>query len=122
MNTQKVLTRAMNPGPFLTLILLSHKAKSEDEGWQEVSSETAARAGATFCKTEDAAEPQSDQPAIVNLGQMIFEVRSPQRRCAWSDLALLTMLCRHTPRRDHPCWQGSTLPRGCVRVVRYASR
>ena len=78
MNTQKVLTRAMKPGPFLSLILLSHTAKSEDEGWQEVSSETAALAGATFCKTEDAAEPQSDQPAIVNLGQMTSVVRSPR--------------------------------------------
>ncbi len=122
MNTQKVLTRAMNPGPFLTLILLSHTAKSEDEGWQEVSTDTAAGAGATFCMTEDAVEPQSDQPAIVNLGQMISKVRSPRRSCAWSGLALLTMLCRHAPRGDRPCWQGSTLPRGCVRVVRYASR
>ena len=37
-------------------------------------------------------------------------------------LKLLTMLRRRSPQLDRHHWQGPTLPRGCVMVVRYSSR
>ena len=123
MKRQEVPTTAMNPGPFLTLILSSRVAKVEDEGWRKVSSDTATLAGATFRRTEDTAEAQSDQPAIVNLARTISGVHSSRHTCGWRrGLPLLRMFCRRSQRRDRPRWQGPTLPRGCVMLVRYASR
>ncbi len=90
MKRQEVLTTVMNPGPFLTLILSSRVAKVEDEGWRKVSSDTATLADATFHRTEDAAEAQSDQPEIVNLGRMISErsQSAPRMRVvAWTPAA-----------------------------------
>jgi hypothetical protein len=94
-------------GPFLTSLLLSRESNFQDEGSRKVSGDTTPACGAVIRRAEDATEAQSDQPVMVNLGPM---------------LTLLTMLRRRTPRRDRPRWQGPTLPRGCVMVVRYVSR
>jgi hypothetical protein len=107
MKRREVLTRAMALGPFLTLILSSRETNFEDEGSRKESGDTTTLPGAVIRSAEDAAEAQSDQPVMVNLGPM---------------LTLLTMLRRRTSRRDRPRWQGPTLPRGCVMVVRYVSR
>jgi hypothetical protein len=123
MNRQKVRTTAMNPGPFLTLILSSGKAKAEDGGWRVVSSDTATLPGTALRETEDTDELQSDRLAIVNLEPMISRTRCPHRRSAWwRSFTLLTLLCRHSCSAIALTDRGLTPPRGCVRVVRYASR
>ena len=110
MNRQRVLTTAMNPGPFLTLILSSRVAKVEDEGWRKASSDTATLAGATFRRTEDTAEAQSDQAVIVNLGRTISGGHSPRHTCGWwRGLPLLRIFAAAVSvaialaGRDQPC-------------------
>jgi hypothetical protein len=107
MKRQEVLAREMAVGPLLTSVLLSLESNSEDEGSRKESGDTTTLPGAVIRSAEDATEAQTDQPVMVNLGPM---------------LTLLTMLRRRTSRRDRPRWQGPTLPRGCVMVVRYMSR
>lgn len=107
MKAQTVQSKTTTLGPFLTLILSSQEAKCEDEGSREASGDRRTGFGAVIGSAGDVAEAQSDQPVMVKLGPM---------------LSLLTMLRRRSPRRDRSRWQGPTLPRGCVMVVRYSSR
>ncbi|MGA3054607.1 MAG: hypothetical protein ABSD63_10400 [Candidatus Korobacteraceae bacterium] len=131
MKAQAVTTSAMAPGPFLTLILSSRQARFEDkvsrhiedEASRKLSGDTTTLSGAVLRSAEDAAEAQSDQPAMVNLGPMLSGVPTTRLGCAWwGGLTLLKMLRRRTPRRDRHRWQGPTLPPGCVMLVRYVSR
>ena len=106
MERQELLIRAMAIGPFLTSLLFSREGNVEGEGSRKASAYTSPLCGAVIRSAEDAAGAQSDQPVMVDLGPM---------------LTLLTMLRRRSPHRDRS-WQGPTLPRGCVMVVRYTSR
>jgi hypothetical protein len=101
MKAQAVTTSAIAPEPFHTLILSSRQAKFEDKasrhvedkGSRKVSGGTRTLSGAVIRSAEDAAEAQSDQPAMADLDPM---------------LGLLKMLRSRSPRHHRPRWQGPT--------------
>ena len=109
--------------PFLTSMPLSREVNVEHEGLRKLSDDVTTRSGAVIRSLAGLAQPKPAQPVMVRLGRMISMIRTPRRRCAWwRGLTLLTMLCQHSPSHDRLCWQGPTLPPGCVMVARYTSR